>query len=100
MPQLSTSCSIGYMTAPITFNGDLHTPSKQKQESNQAILPSFANKLKDTKYSSCLAPLSKTGLGKCNQGWNALFGKGKRNKLSFRNLEIEYFAELETRNYF
>lgn len=88
------------MTAQIIFNVDLHRHSKYKQESNQAILPSFANKLKDTKYSSYLAPLSKTGLCKCNQGCNALFGKRKRNKLSFRKLEIEYFAELTSRNYF
>lgn len=35
-----------------------------------------------------LAPLSQTELCKCNHGRNALFGK--RNNLSFRNLEIQY----------
>jgi len=54
----------------------------------------------DTKYSSYLAPLSKTGLCKCHQGCNALLGKRKRNELNFINLEIEYFAELTSRNYF
>lgn len=77
------------MTGQIILSVDLHRHSKYKQESNQAILPSFANKLKDTKYYSYLAPLSKTGLCKCNQECNALFEKRKRNKLSFRSPETE-----------
>lgn len=34
------------MTAQIIVSVDLHRHSKYKQESNQAILPSSANKLK------------------------------------------------------
>lgn len=60
-PQLSTLCSIGYMTAQTILNVNPHRHSKYKQESNKAIYPSFANKLKDTKY-PYLASISESGL--------------------------------------